>query len=439
MINRLFTLVVLALVVTMAAFSGGTQEEPGTAEPISMTMWHPFGPSGHPGGGEFFNEKVAEFTSAHPNIQFEATLHGVLELRQKMQVALPAGTQPTMWFGGPAAATLGQFAQAGYVANLTPFYDKYDWKGRMLEKGLQYISYKGQFFGVPHNPDLVVIYYNKDMFKANGWSVPETFDQFTSLVDKIKSQDLVPIAFGNRDGWPGVNFMTVMLDFQAGARDHYKNVLFGDARWDVPAFIDGAKLFVQLHDMGAFNKDINALSAYDASLLFANGEAPMFIQGTWQMAGVIKDATFEAGMFLLPTNDSKRPRATAASYGPFFSVGANASDQEIGAACEFLNFLLVDNANAWYERTAVAPSQKIDLSGIDFFHPLAKERAEMVNKYLDLAVFDLHTAPPRSISSNHMYAGIQALLDHKMAPEAFWKRTQELWVQEKAAGAIWEP
>jgi len=285
----------------------------------------------------------------------------------------------------------------------------------------------------------VVVYYNKDMFVKNGWNVPTTYKEFRALVVSAQTEGLVPIAFGNRGAWPGVNFMTVMLDFQKGAREHYEEVLFGDARWDVPEFVAGAKLFVELMDMGAFNKDINALSAYDASLSFVSGEAAMFVQGTWQIAGVIADASFDAGMFLLPTNNPDQPRATAASYGPYFSVSAHATQEEKDIAAELINYVLFENAERWYEETGVAPSQTLDLSGIDFYHPLAKERAELVKEYLDTAIFDLHTAPPRSISSNFMYAGIQALLDGKMEPQNFFDQVQDLWEVEKEQGNIWIP
>ena len=435
--KRLLVIVAAVLLVVLPVF-GTAETEPDTAQ-VEINIWHPFGPSGHPGGGEFFEKLVAEFSEMHPDVIINSTLHGVLEMRQKMQIALPAGTQPTMWFGGPAAATLGQYAEAGYVANLTPYYEQYGWEDVSLEKGLQYISYNGQYYGVAHNPDLVVVYYNKDMFASNGWSVPNTFEEFSNLIEAALAKGLAPIAFGNRDAWPGVNFMTVMLDFQEGARKHYEQVLFGNARWDVPEFIAGAELLVQLNEMGAFNRDINALSAYDASLSFATGESAMFIQGTWQMAGVVADASFEAGMFLLPTDDPGRPRATAASYGPFFSVSAEATQAEKDLAAEFINYILFENAERWYEETSIAPSQKLDLAGIDFYHPLAKERAELVVEYLDHAVFDLHTAPPRSISSNHMYAGIQALLDGKIDPEAFFVQGQELGEIEKAAGNHWQP
>ncbi|MFZ5435595.1 MAG: ABC transporter substrate-binding protein [Bacillota bacterium] len=175
------------------------------AEKATLTVWHPFGPSGHPGGGDLFNKLVSEFEASHPNVKIQATLYGVLELRQKMQVALPAGTEPDIWFGGPAAATLGRFAQAGYLADLTPYYEKYGWKSVTEEQGLKYVSYKGRYYGVPHNPDVVVIYYNKDMFKASGWQVPNTYTEFVALIKAIRTKGLPPILFGDRDGWPGVN------------------------------------------------------------------------------------------------------------------------------------------------------------------------------------------------------------------------------------------
>lgn len=227
----------------------------------------------------------------------------------------------------------------------------------------------------------------------------------------------------------------MFLDFQ-GALQPYNEALFGEGRFDAPQFIAAAKHFVEFKDLGAFNEDINALSAYEASALFCKGKAPMFVQGDWQMAGVVSEAQFEVGMFLFPTDNPRRPRATIASYGPYFAVSAKSPHKDVAA--EFLDFVVYKSAKAWYEKTFVAPAVRVNLEGIQFYHPLAKKRAELVNEYLTKAVFDLHVTLPTSISQ-YAYGGIQAMLDHQLSPEAFWAEVQRRWEKEKKAGTIWQP
>ena len=434
MINKkraILSVLVVVIFLLIGLFSVVTSAE----EKITLTMWHPFGTSGHPGGGETFNKLVKEFEEKYPNIDVDATLYGVLELREKMLVSLPARTMPDIWFAGPAAATLGRFAQAGYLADLAPYYEKYKWENIVLEQGLDYVSYKGKYYGVPHNPDLVVIYYNKDMFKEKDWQVPNTYDEFIDLIKEIKAEGMSPIAFGNLDGWPGTNVISVFLDFEDGAYELYNDVLFGDGRWDIQEFENAAKHFVEFKDLGAFYKNINSVSAYDASMLFVREETPLFIQGTWQMAGIIDSAPFEAGMFLFPTNEFQK-KAVCASYGPYFAISSNSKYKD--AAAKFLNFIVFEKKEIWYEETMIAPALKMSLENVDFYNPLAKERAELVNKYFEKHVFDFHTAPPTSVVA-YAYGGIQAMLDHQLTPEEFWKEIQKRWEREKEEGKIWNP
>jgi len=420
---------VLLLVLLVCSVMSSAEEK------ITLTIWHPFGTSGHPGGGETFNKLVKEFEEKYPNIDVKKSLYGVLELHDKMMISLPAGTMPDIWFAGPASATLAKFSQAGYLADLMPYYKKYGWEDIILKQGLDYVSYKGKYYGVPHNPDLVVIYYNKDMFKEKGWQVPNTYDEFIDLIKEIKAEGMSPIAFGNLDGWPGCNVLSVFLDFENGGYKLYNDVLFGNGRWDIPEFENAAKHFVEFKDLGSFNENINSITAYDASMLFVREGTPMFIQGTWQMAGIIDNAPFETDMFLFPTNEPQK-KASCTSYGPYFAISSNSKYKD--AAAKFLNFIVFEKKKIWYEETMIAPSLKMNLENIDFYNPLVKKRAELVNKYFEKRVFDFHTAPPMSLR-NYAYGGIQAMLDHQLTPEEFWKEIQKRWEREKEEGKIWNP
>ena len=43
--------------------------------------------------------------------------------------------------------------------------------------------------------------YNKQVFKDNNLEVPTTWDEFISVCDTLKGNDITPIAFGNSQNW----------------------------------------------------------------------------------------------------------------------------------------------------------------------------------------------------------------------------------------------
>lgn len=50
-------------------------------------------------------------------------------------------------------------------------------------------------------------FYNKDIFNELGLEVPETWDQFIEVLDKIKASGMDPIAEGNQDKWPSAHYI----------------------------------------------------------------------------------------------------------------------------------------------------------------------------------------------------------------------------------------
>jgi len=60
--------------------------------------------------------------------------------------------------------------------------------------GKQYVAnYKKQIIGV---------FYNKDMFAANGIEVPNTWDELIAASDKLLAAGIQPFSLGLKDGWP---------------------------------------------------------------------------------------------------------------------------------------------------------------------------------------------------------------------------------------------
>src|SRR5512143_3381293 len=46
------------------------------------------------------------------------------------------------------------------------------------------------------------VFYRKSVFADKGYTPPTTLDEFKTLAAKMKSDGLIPMAFGDKDGWP---------------------------------------------------------------------------------------------------------------------------------------------------------------------------------------------------------------------------------------------
>ncbi len=93
------------------------------------------------------------------------------------------------------------------------FYDlsAEDFTSRYNQSVLNDLSSDGRLYQLPINNSVQGIFYNKSLFEAHGWEIPQTIDEFYALCDEISAQGIRPfvpcfkysmdgvgLGFGNR-------------------------------------------------------------------------------------------------------------------------------------------------------------------------------------------------------------------------------------------------
>lgn len=75
------------------------------------------------------------------------------------------------------------------------------------------------------------VFYRPSVFEKNGYSPPETMEEFTDLCTDMQSAGLTPIAFGASDGWPQMGTFDY-LNMRMHGYDFHVDLMAGDRRWD---------------------------------------------------------------------------------------------------------------------------------------------------------------------------------------------------------------
>ena len=57
----------------------------------------------------------------------------------------------------------------------------------------------GDWYGVPNYGEYVMVYYNKDMFKKNGVTVPNTLDEMTQAMDTFVDKGITPLGMAGAE------------------------------------------------------------------------------------------------------------------------------------------------------------------------------------------------------------------------------------------------
>ena len=166
--------------------------------------------------------------------------------------------------------------------------------------GVQYVAnYKKQVIGV---------FYNKDIFAANGLEVPTTYQAFLDVCEALKAKDILPVSIGIKDGWPQI----MLANMLAGT-----DLLAGDPTWGIERNADTVK-FNNPQLVKAMQKFQFICQNYAGDSLpsitytqmleqFFTGKAAMLPMGSWVNAEVAKaQQAFEVGWFPMPgDNDAK--------------------------------------------------------------------------------------------------------------------------------------
>ena len=88
-------------------------------------------------------------------------------------------------------------------------------------------------YGIPVDYYPWAVFYRKSVFADKGYTVPTTWDELITLADKMKTDGIIPIAFGDKDGWPAMGTFDI-LNLRLNGYDFHVGLMAGDSEVDRP-------------------------------------------------------------------------------------------------------------------------------------------------------------------------------------------------------------
>lgn len=231
---------------------------------------------------------IEPFLKAHPEVSaINYTVFnnaGALDSGLKLDFA--SGTGPDI-FDENGPSYMPPFATSHTAMQLDAFYAKYNLVKRMYPWTVEPNLFKGHYYAVPCEYEGLHLWYNVDIFKKYGWTVPSNYDDLLSLGKEIQSKGLMVFAAGFSDCLPCWEwYHTWALNAQLGAKG-LREVLVGERPWTDPTVVTAMENLKQLWDLGFIaNKDASAITYNEHWTLFGEGKAAMVMEGTWGFGGV---------------------------------------------------------------------------------------------------------------------------------------------------------
>lgn len=180
---------------------------------------------------EAFMKVVESFESATGiDVQYE----GSRDLPTLLTTRLEAGNPPDV----AALSGLGMMkdlASDGDLVNLRDVLDMEQLEKDYNQTWLDLASYDNGLYGLYISADIKsLVWYNPEAFEAKGYTIPETWDEMKSLMDKMIANGDTPWAIGLESGaasgWPGTDWIEDIM-LRTTSPDVYDKWVNHDIPW----------------------------------------------------------------------------------------------------------------------------------------------------------------------------------------------------------------
>jgi glucose/mannose transport system substrate-binding protein len=194
------------------------------------------------------------------------------------------------------------FISAGYFGDLTdePFVNRLNTTCR------EAVTYNGRIYAYPMNYSGNGVFFNADVFKIAGVSVPKTYEEFLDVCETLKSKGFTPIALGGKDVWPLQHLVSnYAATFNSTVHPGFDYKRYnGDITFAQSMFPHIFDLIEELFLRGFLSDDVLGTTHAQSVLEVAEGRAAMLINGSWVVSSLLSiDPHLNLEHFLLPNHE----------------------------------------------------------------------------------------------------------------------------------------
>lgn len=293
--------------------------------------------------GSYFPAVIKDYERLHPKVHItlaQETDDDAVKNKEKVLVA--SHSLPDIFFS--YAGNWGQNFSGGAAADLTSVIGPHtSWGATFDASSLKAFSYGGKNYGVPLYNDAKLMGYDKKLFAKAGVSVPTTFEGLLQDCATLKQHGITPIAFGNKDGWPGLHYLGQLIAYDVPQKTVQADLVPSTAKYDDPGYVTAMKQYQQVvQQCTGTGSSSNGVVYTTAQTQQERGAAAMYYQELVEFDTTNAKGTQLAkdgfGVFPLPA-PSNAKGDTAVLEGAPEGYMVNAGSKQIPLAVDFLKFL----------------------------------------------------------------------------------------------------
>ena len=241
-------------------FGGDEPIEPGNVEQTGVELSFITG-----GYSQLERELIRQFEESHPGITIKTRTFGTWP-----QIYLRDEEPPDLlnvWSGSWLAIGL----EEELIADLSDLWEQEE-LGENYSAQLQALTEQGgrQYY-LPTGYDWRAIYYNREVFNANGLQPPQSWDELIVVADTLLANGEVPFALNNRNDWLSALWFDY-LNIRLNGPEFHRGLIRGEESFTDGRVRDVFVLWEGLFERGYFATNLGSWTALNALTSIIRGD-----------------------------------------------------------------------------------------------------------------------------------------------------------------------
>ena len=364
-----------------------------------------------------FEAIVDKFRAANPSIEveFNVTEHEAYKTAIRTFLAADKGPDVGYWFAGNR--------MAGFVADGL-FEDISDvWSSNGLDKSMAStmpsVTFQGKQYGLPYSYYQWGVYYRKDIYEANGISVPKTYDELLANCKKLRAKGITPVTIGTKYLWTAAGWFDY-VNMRTNGLDYHINLMLGKTSYTDNGVVNTFKNWKKAVDAGCFLDGHQNYSWQEGQAPLINGEAASYLMGNFLVGNLPEETQGQLDFHQFPPIDPNMELGEDAPTDLIF-IPSNAQNKE--NAKLFLAFVSsAENLTALNEALGQLSPHSGSAAPSDRFQ---KAGAAMLSKSKTAQFYDRDTSPEMA------KVGMQLMVDFMLEPGSMMEILEEMEEERK--------
>ena len=437
MFKKTHTLLLVLVLLLIGALAGCSGSEKAGNESDSkdktITFMHLWPAGSAKQQNLILTDIIKQFEAENKGIKVKVEVLENEQYKNKMKVLSSSNELPDVGFTW-AAGYMTPFVKGGLFAEMDDVLND-GLKDSFVSGTTEAYALDGKTYGLPLELNIAPIYYNKEIFKKYNLEVPKTYEEFQTVVKTLVSNGVAPIALGNKDRWTGSLWYMYLAD-RIGGKEVLNKAIDRTGTFEDPALVKAAEEIQNLVKENAFNKGFNGMSNDEGKAEFYNGNAAMYLMGTWELPNyttneeIPQEFRDNVGFFKFPVYEGGKGELDSWVGGPGVGMFVSENSEVKEESKKFAKFFVEKWGEQAVEKAGIIPATKVDTASVDL-PPLYIDILNELNKASNLTLFaDVQMSA--AVAETHLNL-IQSLYGNEVKPKDFAKQHEDALKAEEGS------